>query len=319
MDGLQRFTRRGLLGGFLAATAVALWFLVVDLLAGAPLRTPAFLAGALFALPGATVTALPIALYTLLHYALFLALGVAVAWLVTRINARAYVLLGLVTGFLLFDLLFYASIVITGVNVVEALGWPVVLVGNLLAGVVLLESLRMGAPVPGPGWRALLAEHRILREGGVAGLLGASIVALSFLVIDVLFRQPLFTPAALGSALLHGVTVPGAVQVDAATVLAYTALHVVAFLGVGIAAAALLTGAESYPGLIFGFVLVFVTFEVLFLGLLTISAAWILDTLGWWNVLIGNVLATAVMVGYLGREHPALWRMLRKGTIEAPG
>lgn len=42
--------RQGILAGVVGATILAFWFLVVDALAGQPLRTPGFLAGAL--LPG---------------------------------------------------------------------------------------------------------------------------------------------------------------------------------------------------------------------------------------------------------------------------
>jgi hypothetical protein len=309
------FVKRGLLAGTLAGTTVVLWFLLVDLLAAFPLRTPVFLASILFGLDEEGMGVLPIVGYTILHYAIFLALGLALARAVTGLHPRAYLLLGPVVGFFLFDLLFYGSLMVTGVNVLEALDWPVVLLGNLLAGVVLMEYLRLSGPVPVPGWRAVLREHRTLRRGLVAGLLGASAVALSFLIIDILFRQALFTPAALGSALFHGAAGPAEIQIDMATVLSYTALHLIAFFGIGLAAAALVEQAEYHPALLLGIALVFITFEALFIGLVAIFAAWILDTIGWWNVLIGNLIATLTMVGYLAREHPALWRILRKDSL----
>ncbi len=312
------YVNRGVMAGFLAGTTIALWFLVVDLLAAYPLRTPAFLAQILFDLEEVEVRAIPITAYTLLHFTVFIILGLLVARLSTRLHPRAHLLVGLVTGFFLFDLLFYGSLLSTGVNVNEALGWPVVLLGNLLAGVVLLEYLRLSGPAPAPGWRVVLREHQTLRRGLVAGLLGASAVALSFLVIDLIFRQALFTPGALGSAFLLGASGPGEIQVNATTVMGYTALHLAAFLVVGLAAAALVNQADNHPALILGIFLLFVTFEALFIGLVAIFASWILDTIGWWNVLIGNLIATLTMVGYLAREHPALWRILRKDTLATP-
>src|SRR5205823_1851736 len=41
---------------------------------------------------------------------------------------------------------------------------------------------------------------RILREGFIAGLIGAGAVALWFLIVDIIAGRPFFTPAMLGSA-----------------------------------------------------------------------------------------------------------------------
>lgn len=314
----ERFSHRGIVAGILAGTTVILWFFAFDLLASFPLRTPAFLAGISFGLDGAGLAVLPLIGYTLLHYAVFIALGLLLARFTTGLHPRAHLPLGLVVGFFLFDLIFYGSLLTSGVNVAEALGWPVVLFGNLLAGAVLLEYLHLSGPAPAPGWRALLREQRVLREGLIAGSLGASAVALSFLLIDAIFRQPLFTPAVLGSALLHGAAGPAEISLDSATILSYTALHLVAFLGVGLAAAALVENAEGHPALILGIALVFIAFEVLFLGLVAIVAAWTLDTIGWWNVLIGNAAATLAMATYLAHAHPTLWRLLRHEPLATP-
>jgi hypothetical protein len=310
--------KRGLVAGFLAGTTVALWFLVVDLVAAFPLRTPAFLARVLFGLDDVELAILPIAAYTLLHYLVFIGLGLLLAHLFVRLHPRAHLPLGLVVGVLLFDLLFYSSVIITGVNVLEALGWPVVLVGNLIAGAVLLEYLRISAPVPGLGWRSFLDEHRILRQGLIAGLLGAGAVALSFLVIDLVFQHALFTPAALGSAILHGASGPTEIQIDASTVLSYTLLHLVVFLVIGLVTAALIAQVEGHPALLHGIILAFVSFEALFIGLATIGGAWVLDSIGWWNVMLGNIVGTLTMIGYLGGKHPALWRILAGGPLATP-
>lgn len=314
----QRYARRGIFAGILAGSTVAVWFLVVDLVAAIPLRTPAFLASSTFGLDEFGFAPLPIIAYTLLHFAVFITLGLTLARFARGLHPRAHLPLGLVVGFFLFDLIFYGSLLISGVDVTEALGWPVVLFGNLLAGIVLMEYLRRSGPRPSPGWRALLRQHRTLRQGLSAGLLGASAVAASFLLIDLIFREALFTPAVLGSALLHGATSPAEVQFDAATILGYTTLHFIAFLGVGLCAATLVERAEDHPALILAIALLFITFEVLFLGLVAIVALWTLGTIGWWNILIGNAAATIVMAAYLARAHPSLWRLLRRDPLATP-
>lgn len=151
----------------------------------------------------------------------------------------------------------------------------------------------------------------VLRDGIIAGLLGALAVAAWFFVIDVAVGRVLYTPAALGSALFHGATSPERVDLSAATVLGYTALHLAAFLVAGLAFATLVVRAEKSPPLLLGLVLLFVTFETLLLGLVAILASWLLDVLAWWSIGVGNLLAAAVMALYLWRSHPRL-----RGEVE---
>ncbi|HEX7117733.1 MAG TPA: hypothetical protein VF212_03045 [Longimicrobiales bacterium] len=303
---------RGLMAGFLAATTLAAWFLVIDLIEGRPLYTPAFVASALMGRETVEIGLGIILAYTALHYAAFLLIGMGVAWLMSKLETVPSFLLGLVLGFLLFDLIFYAGVVITGVNVVESLGWPAVLAGNLLAGIVLMGYLHLAGAAPRVSWWEVLGEHRILREGMVAGLLGAIVVALWFLIFDAVAGRVFFTPAALGSALLFGARSAAEVQVTAATVLLYTIIHVGAFLVIGLVAAALALAAEEQPPILLGMILIFAAFEALFIGMLAIFATWILGTLGWWNIAVGNLLAALAIGAYLWGEHPALRREIRE-------
>lgn len=308
MSSSRSALTRGAVAGALAATAVVLFFLLVDVVQGRPLQTPAFLAGILLGRESTDPGAALIAVYTLVHYVVFVALGILVAWFLDRARFPATWLLGLVLGFLLFDLVFYASIVLGGVDVVQTLGWPVFLAGNLLAGVVLVGYLRRTSPVPSRGWGDVLREHRVLREGLVAGLLGALVVAVWFFLVDLVLGRLLFTPAALGSAVLFGVDDPALVQVTAATVLGYTALHLIAFLITGLVFAALVGTADEHPPVILGLALLFVTFETLAIGVIAIVASWLLDAVPWWSIALANLLAAAVMGAYLWKKHPGLAR-----------
>lgn len=305
--------RRGVVAGLLAATAVAVFFFLLDLIQEDMLRTPRFLAGLL---SGGAAGFGAIALYTLLHYVSYTGIGVAVAWAFGRSGLRPAPLLGLVLGVLLFDLLFYAGIVLRGVDVVDRLGWPALLAGSVVGGLVLIGYLRATAPQPRTTLRALLASHRTVREGLIAGLLGAAAVALWFLVVDMIVRDPFFTPAALGSALLDGARGIGEVDISLANVLGYSALHLAAFVLVGILAAALAAEAERHGIVLLGAVLLFVTFETLFLGLAAIAATWLLDALTWWNILLANLIAAAAMGWYLWRAHPRLRDRLREDLEE---
>jgi len=140
----------------------------------------------------------------------------------------------------------------------------------------------------------------------MAGLAGATVIAIWFFVIDAAAGRPLHTPATLGSALLLGATSPAGIQVTPLTVGGYTIVHGAAFITLGIIAAALVAAMERYPPFAFAVLLLFVTFEAFFVALLAIAAAWILDTLGWASIAAANLIAAGVMGLYLWRRHPRL-------------
>jgi hypothetical protein len=147
-------------------------------------------------------------------------------------------------------------------------------------------------------------------EGLLAGLIGAAVVALWFLVLDVVIGRLLFTPAALGSALFHGAEAAAAVRITPGTVLGYTVVHVAAFLLVGVVFTALVAQAERQTSLLMGVVLLFVVTLTLVVGLMAILASWVLAALTWWAISIGNLLAAGAMVAFLWKRHPALARRL---------
>jgi hypothetical protein len=52
--------------------------------------------------------------------------------------------------------------------------------------------------------------------------------------------------------------------------------------------------------------MLFVAFEAFFMGLMALSAEFLLSTLAWWAIVTGNVLATLAMGSYLWVKHPRL-------------
>lgn len=320
MSGSRRAPVHGAIGGVLAATAIVLFFLIVDAARGEVLQTPSFLASVLLGREGGGAGVGVILLYTLLHYAVFATVGALVAVGVTYLRAPATILLGLVLGFLLFDLVFYASVAVTGTNVVREIGWVTFLFGNLIAGVVLMVYLSRSGVARGRSLADALSEHSVIREGLIAGVLGGLAVAGWFFLVDLFYARLLYTPGALGSALFQGATSPGDVEVSAATVLGYSVVHFTGFIVVGLVFSALVTRAERNPPLLMGLVLLFVTFETLLLGLVAILAAWLLDVLPWWSIALSNIVAAAVMAFYLWRVHPRLQRDVAEAgdeTLEA--
>ena len=314
MDRTARLTR-GIVAGLVAGGAVAVWFLLVDASRGVPFRTPAFIASALLGRQAIDMSVGLVLLYTLIHFGLFALVGMGAAWLVGRLPVSPGTLLGLVLGFLLFDLVFYTSVTVTGVDVVAELGWPEVLIGNLLAGVALMKFLQLTGATKPMSWWESLERHTIVREGLIAGLTGASVVAAWFLVFDVVRGQPFFTPGALGSALFLGASNASQVEVNFMTVGAYTVFHLLSFGVVGIVAAAIVCEAEENPPLLLGGMILFVAFEALFLGVLALVAEFLLGANAWWTIAVGNLLAALAMGYYLWRAHPKLRGAVRSDTF----
>jgi len=155
-----------------------------------------------------------------------------------------------------------------------------------------------------------------LRSGVVAGVLGAATVALWFLIMDLIAGRPLYTPAALGSALFLRAERAADVDMSAGIILGYTIFHIAAFIALGVLAAALVRRAEREPSLLLGGVLLFVTMEAFVIGVIAILAAWLLDRISWWAIALANLFAVIVMGWYFWRASPALREGLRSESLE---
>ncbi len=152
---------------------------------------------------------------------------------------------------------------------------------------------------------------RILREGFIAGLIGAAAVALWFLVVDVIAGRPFFTPAMLGSAVFWGVHDPAQVVIEYSRIIGYTMIHVSAFIIVGTISAVLAAEVEVAPHTLYLVVVFFAIFEFGFYVTVAIIAQPLLGSLAWWNVAIGNAIAAFGMGYYLWRVHPQIAATLK--------
>jgi len=151
--------------------------------------------------------------------------------------------------------------------------------------------------------------ERIYQEGLVAGLLGAAVIAVWFLILDTTAGRPLHTPTILGTAIFRGgqgLSAPESVPVSLEMVVLYTWVHALVFCVIGGIAARLLAVAERQPNVGFGILLVFVVFEFGFVVVTLLFAEPVLQALTWPAVLGGNLLAALAMGTYFWRRHPAL-------------
>ncbi len=156
----------------------------------------------------------------------------------------------------------------------------------------------------------MTAPPRHLREGVIAGLIGATIVAVWFLIYDAARGAPFRTPTLLGSAALQGVQNPQAVPVSTGLVVQYTVLHGVVFALVGILIAFLIVSAQRQPARLLMLVIALLCFEVLFLAVVVWLARPVLNDVAWWAILLANVLAAGGMLAYFFVGHRALGRAL---------
>jgi hypothetical protein len=149
-----------------------------------------------------------------------------------------------------------------------------------------------------------MASHsRYFRDGVVAGLIGAALVAVWFLIYDAASGRPFRTPALLGAATFQGVTDPAAVPTTAHLVVQYTVLHGVVFALLGVLIAYLIASAQREPSRVLTLFIALMCFEVFFLALMTWLAHPVLDELAWWAILIANALAAGGMLIYFFIGH----------------
>jgi hypothetical protein len=154
------------------------------------------------------------------------------------------------------------------------------------------------------------AQRLVLREGIVAGVISATVVAVWFLLFDLARGRPFLTPGLLGAAVFQGVNDPIGLQITAGPVIGYTVLHGLAFVAFGVVAASIMAVSEREPALFVAFVILFACFEVFFFGVVGALGKSMLGALVWWAILVGNLLASVAMLGYLLRAHRALPRTL---------
>jgi hypothetical protein len=157
-------------------------------------------------------------------------------------------------------------------------------------------------------------EHsraRIVIDGAVAGIIGAVVVALWFLVFDTIRGHPFETPALLAATILHGTHTAQVHHAITLLTLEYSLIHFAAFIAFGIAGGLLLETCETESSLLFSLAIFFAAFEVFFIAVVLFLGPNVMAELTWWGIIVGNLLATTAMLSYFFWRHPALaWNLL---------
>ena len=146
----------------------------------------------------------------------------------------------------------------------------------------------------------------IAGDGVAAGLIGASAVALWFLVVDAALREPLFTPSLVASTLLRGIPATADHAVDLSMVAAFTALHSLAFIAFGIAASWLVDRFQRTPDLPLISIGLFLALEGGFVTVTKLVVPDVAAVIGHGFIVAGNVFAALGMGFYLHdwQRHP---------------
>ena len=133
----------------LGGGSIMILLLGVDSLLFRPLATPTFLADALIGQEGlgldftAQLRAVRIVMFTVLHLAVFTVLGIILAKLVRMSEIGKSLLVGGLYGLTVCTLLFGVVLHLSGTELVGVLPWPAVILGNFIAGVVMVGYLKV--------------------------------------------------------------------------------------------------------------------------------------------------------------------------------
>lgn len=147
-----RLYQEGIVAGLVGAATVAVWFLILDTLAGRPFYTPTVLGTALFRRGqlGAVATLAPslemVLMFTWVHGLAFAALGGLAARLIWAAERNPSVGFGVLLLFVVFTAGFTIAAMLFAAPVLQALTWPAVLVANLLAALAMTLYFRLRHP-----------------------------------------------------------------------------------------------------------------------------------------------------------------------------
>jgi hypothetical protein len=296
----------GAVGGIIAGAVVAVWFFVVDLASGQPFHTPRVLAAAFLGHDSTLAPARLVAVYTLLHLGIFAVLGIGGAMLMRATSEVPRVLTGALFGIGALSTAHYGGLLLLGAPVLTVLPPVQVLAATIVGGIAMMLYLHRVTREQVPFGPAVLKYHPLLAEGIITGAIGAATTAVWFLLLDILAGRPFYTPAALGSALLLGAQSPAEVQLTSGIIVAYTFVHLLVFLVVGLGVEGLARRLELFPSFWLMSLLALIVLDVLFIGVVASLALWVLGAVGLWAVFVANLLAIAAMGYRIWLSRPGL-------------
>ena len=295
----------GAVAGIVGALVIAIWYLIFDAARGRPLGSLDALAATLFQDFGQGAPQSAFGMMLLGHLVFFLCIfaliGIVAAVILEIAEENAALFPTMLVFVCAFEIFSVMIMMLLGPSGAVSLPWWKFIIGDLMATSAMLAFFLERHPT-----LARMLEGQwmgVASEGALAGIVGAVVVAMWFFIYDAAAGRTFLTPAVLGAAIFQGNFNPAQVAITPPLVLGYTALHFFAFILFGIAAAILLRAAEFEPVFAVGAIFLLAVFEIFFVGALAAFDQAALQTLGFWKILVGNVLAMTAMLGYFSTRH----------------
>jgi len=301
MNQRVRMIVDGAVAGIIGAFVIALWYLIFDAARGQPVGSLESLAATLFSPAGAAPSTGLILARLAFHFCMFALIGAVATMILETAEADETLFPTMMVLVPVFDIFCIMILMLIGPSASVSLPWWKFLIGDLMATSAMMVFFLERHPtlarrMEGP-WIG------VAREGAIAGVIGAVVVAGWFLVYDAAAGEIFRTPAILGAAIFQGIFNPAQVRVTIPLVLGYTALHFFAFVMFGIATAVLLRAADFEPVFALAAIFLLAIFEIFFVGALAAFDEAAIAALGFWKILAGNVLAMVAMLIYFETHH----------------
>lgn len=296
----------GAIGGVIAGTIVVLWFFFLDIMVGQPLATIKTLAGPMVGREISDVSLGVGIAYTAAHYGVFALLGVVAAGTLKAVGTAPGWRHGILYGLGVLNAVYYGALLATGTQMMTVVPAIHVVLANLLGSLAMMSYLHYSWQVEEPLGLAFLKDNHRVTQGVTVGAIGATSVAVWFLVLDVLAGQPFFTPSALGALVFLGASSSVEVGVNLPMIAAYSLVHFGVFFVVGSILIWLSERIEHTPGLWMIAVMGFILVEGVFLSVASVMSWWILGTVGVLATLVGNLIAVGSMGWWIWSTHPLL-------------
>jgi hypothetical protein len=150
----------------------------------------------------------------------------------------------------------------------------------------------------------------IILDGAVAGIIGAIVIAIWYLIFDAAGGRALGSLQSLAATLFQDFRHVVPQSAFGITLAGHLIFFLSIFALIGIVAAVILETAEEdatlFPTMLV-FVCVFEVFSIMIMMLLGPSGE---VSLPWWKFTIGDLMATSAMLAFFLERHPTLARML---------
>lgn len=136
---ISRVYIEGIAAGVIGAMTIAVWFFILDVSNGRPFYTPNLLGNVLLrresleSIDAMSISFEMVLIYTWVHGLIFCAIGGIAAKLLSLAEQNTNYGFGILLSFVIFEFGFVVAALLFAAPILQALTWPAILVGNLLA------------------------------------------------------------------------------------------------------------------------------------------------------------------------------------------